>query len=324
MKSVKSFCFQIFMLAFLLPAMILSVTQLDWPEEDNVEAQFVPQEAGREIVVDRDGERAEMDLEEYVTQVVLAEMPGEFEPEALKAQAVAARTFAWKAYSTGGKHGDGTVCTNASCCQGFVTAEDFVNYYGTAQELKKIKDAVYATAGMVITYGDQLIEAAYFSSSGGNTEDALAVWGRDYPYLTAKESPEDWEQGEQVQAFSAAFLELTLDTRLEDTPDTWFHDWEYTAGGGVARVSIGDQSFSGTALRKLLNLRSTAFSVTIKDDVVSFHTRGYGHRVGMSQYGANAMAQEGKTWEEILQYYYAGTKLVSISDMEENDPLAFG
>lgn len=97
----------------------------------------------------------------------------------------------------------------------------------------------------MITYGDQLIEAAYFSSSGGNTEDALAVWGRDYPYLTAKESPEDWEQGEQVQAFSAAFLELTLDTRLEDTPDTWFHDWEYTAGGGVARVSIGNQFFPG-------------------------------------------------------------------------------
>ena len=82
-------------------------------------------------------------------------------------------------------------------------------------------------------------------------------------------------------------------------------------------MGIGDQSFSGTALRKLLNLRSTAFSVTIKDDVVSFQTRGYGHRVGMSQYGANAMAQEGKTWEEILQYYYAGTKLVSISQMEE-------
>ena len=320
MKSIKAFLFQIFMMAFLFPAMILSVTQLSWLEEDNVDARFLPQQRERRIVVDRGGEKTEMDLEEYVTQVVLAEMPAEFEPDALKAQAVAARTFAWKAHTTGGKHADGSVCTNAACCQGFITEENFVNYYGTNEELEKITAAVTATAGMVITYNGQLIEAAYFSSAGGNTEDALAVWGGDYPYLTAKESPEESDQGEQTQAFSAAFLENTLNTRLEGAPDTWFHDWEYTAGGGVASVGIGNRVFTGITLRKLLCLRSTAFSVTMENDVVFFHTRGYGHRVGMSQYGANAMAKAGKTWEEILQYYYTGTDLVSISELEENDP----
>lgn len=315
MKSVKSFLFQILMMAFLFPAMLLSVTQLNWLEDD-VEAQFLPQAEERRILVDWSGEKREMDLEEYVIQVVLAEMPAEFETEALKAQAVAARTFGWKAHTTGGKHGDATVCTNASCCQGFVTEENFVSYYGTDEDLKKIREAVHATTGMVMTYNGQLIEAAYFSSSGGNTEDALAVWGSDYPYLTARESPEEPDQGEQTKAFSTSFLESSLNTRLEGTPDTWFHDWVHTVGGGVESVGIGNRTFSGITVRKLLNLRSTVFTVTIENDVVFFHTKGYGHRVGMSQYGADAMAKAGSTWEEILDYYYSGAELISISEMK--------
>lgn len=317
MKSAKSFFFQILMMAFLFPTMLLSMTQLNRLEDD-VQAQFLPQREERMILVDWGGERREMELEEYVIQVVLGEMPPEFETEALKAQAVAARTFGWKAYTTGGKHGDGSVCTNASCCQGFVTEENFVSYYGTHEDLKKVKEAVDATAGVVMTYNGQLIEAAYFSSSGGNTEDALAVWGSDYPYLTAKESPEESEQGEQTRAFSAAFLENSLNTRLEGAPDAWFHDWTYTAGGGVESVAIGNRTFSGTEIRKLLKLRSTAFSVTIENGVIFFHTKGYGHRVGMSQYGANAMAKLGGTWEEILNYYYSGARVTSISEMEGN------
>ena len=185
--------------------------------------------------------------------------------------------------------------------------------------MKKIRNAVQATAGTVVTYGGELIEATYFSSSGGYTEDAAAVWGNDYPYLAAKESPEEEPEGEQSKAFSAAYLEEALHTRLGDDPEAWFHDWQFTNGGGVASVGIGNRTFSGTDLRKALDLRSTRFSVTIENDVVFFHTVGYGHRVGMSQYGADAMALEGKTYEEILQYYYTGTELKTIPELEEEN-----
>lgn len=318
MKSIKSFLLQIFMMAFLFPAMVLSVTQLDWMEADGVEVLFLPQEECFHILVRREEGQQEMELEDYVTQVVLGEMPAEFETEALKAQAIAARTFAWRAKTTGGKHGDGTVCTGAGCCQGFLTKETFLNDFGTPEEYQKIADAVDATAGMVVTYRGQLIEAAYFSSSGGTTEDAIAVWGGEYPYLISKDSPEETNQGAQSKAFSAAFLEGALNTRLEGEPDTWFHDWDCTSGGGVERVGIGNRFYSGTQVRKLLNLRSTLFSVTIENDVVFFHTLGYGHRVGMSQFGANTMAKEGKTCKEILEYYYTGTELTQISDLETN------
>ncbi|MGM9604849.1 MAG: stage II sporulation protein D [Faecousia sp.] len=260
-----------------------------------------------------------MDLEEYVFGVVLAEMPAEFEAEALKAQAVVARTFAWKAATTGGKHGDYTLCTNSACCQGYLSEGNYLSYYGTAEEVEKVRKAVDATAGIVITYGAELIEATYFSSSGGYTEDAAAVWGNDYPYLTAKESPEADLEGEESKAFSRAYLESTLHAQLGDDPEAWFHDWEFTNGGGVASVGIGNRTFSGTELRKALNLRSTLFSVSIENDVVFFHTKGYGHRVGMSQFGADAMALEGKTYEEILQYYYTGTELKKIIDLGEEN-----
>ena len=114
-----------------------------------------------------------------------------------------------------------------------------------------------------------------------------------------------------------AYLEKALHIEFGDDPKDWFWDWEKTPGGGVAKVKIGGRSFSGTELRELLGLRSTVFSVTIKNDVVFFNTKGYGHRVGMSQYGAEAMAVEGKNWEEILKYYYTGVTLEKISQLSQ-------
>lgn len=313
MKSMKSFLFQLFLMAFLLPAMILSAAQFSSPGTDG--AGTVPQT--HFVTVDWGDARSEMELEEYVFGVVLAEMPAQFALEALKAQAVVARTFAWKAASSGGKHADGSLCTNPECCQGYVSEEDYLRRYGTPEEAAKIKSAVSATQGTVITYGSDLIEATYFSSSGGYTEDAAAVWGSDYPYLTAKESPGEKDlAGEQSRAFSAAYLEEALHTRLDGDPEDWFHDWEYTNGEGVARVGIGDRVFTGTELRRTLDLRSTMFSVTIENDVVFFHTRGYGHRVGMSQFGADAMALEGKSFREILSYYYTDTQLKQIGELD--------
>jgi len=285
-------------------------------------AQVIPTQSSEapefqyEISVNMDGIMQTMNLEEYLVGVVLAEMPSEFEMEALKAQAVVARTFAQKALHTGGKHGDGSICTTPSCCQGYLSEEEYLAGNESQEGLEKIRAAVASTAGLVLTYQGELIEATYFSSSGGYTEDAAAVWGSSYPYLVAKMSPEALgENSEDTKAFSQAYLEDLLHIEMGEDPRQWFTDWKKTRGGGVESVVIGGRKFTGTELRKKLELRSTLFYVTQEHGVIFFHTKGFGHRVGMSQYGADTLAVSGKTCEEILAYYYTGAKLEKISDL---------
>lgn len=259
-----------------------------------------------------DGSLEERELEEYLVGVVLAEMPASFEIEALKAQAVAARTYTRKADETGGKHGDGSVCTQASCCQAYYSPEEYLKTGGKEENLEKIRRAVQKTAGECLYYEDVLIEATYFSCSGGRTEDAVAVWGTEYPYLRSVESP-----GEEVTASDSVTFDpndFAERLSLEETSDPaeWFGETTYTAGGGVERMEICGKSYSGTELRSLLGLRSTVFTVAVSENTITITTRGYGHRVGMSQYGADAMAVQGCTYRDILAHYYLGTEIKKI------------
>ena len=258
-----------------------------------------------------DGTLAEMDMDEYLVGVVLAEMPSTFKIEAKKAQAVAARTFALKAGVTGGKHGDGSVCAEPGCCQAYLTNAEYLDKGGSQGAIDDARAAVDATSGYVLTYQGQLIEATYFSCSGGSTEDAVAVWGTDFPYLRAVESP-----GEEAAAhhsdtvsFTKQELQDRLGIILSGKPDSWIGTATYTAGGGVNTISIGGKTFSGTVLRASLGLRSTAFTMEPAGDGVNIITKGFGHRVGLSQYGADAMAASGSSFVEILAYYYRGTTL---------------
>lgn len=245
-------------------------------------------------------------LEEYLVGVVLAEMPASFGEEALKAQSVVARTYAVRAMEGKGKHDDGDVCGNSSCCQGYVAPAD---YGGGEEAMDKVRRAVASTAGQVLTYEGNLIEATYFSCSGGTTEDAVAVWGTDVPYLQSVKSlgEENATYYTDSVEFSASEFAQRLGINL--TGNAWVENVSYTDGGGVDTMVIGGLSFKGTELRKLLGLRSTAFTITATDDTVIIDTRGYGHRVGMSQYGADAMASLGSTYGEILAHYYQGTEL---------------
>ncbi len=252
-----------------------------------------------------EGTWVEMDFEDYLLGAVLAEMPAGFEPEALKAQAVAARTYAQRAVLMG-KHGDGSVCGSFSCCQAYITPEDYYAAGGTLDAVDKVRAAVNATQGLVLTYGGQLIEATYFSCSGGRTEDALAVWGTDVPYLQAVDSPGEEEAPVYTDAVFYTWQELCR--RLEVEEPT-IGELKRTDGGGVDRVEIGGKTFRGTQLRSLLGLRSTAFTLEPGTDGLTIRTRGYGHRVGMSQYGADAMALTGSDYREILAHYYPGTSL---------------
>jgi len=256
----------------------------------------------------------EMDMDRYLTRVVLAEMPASFEPEALKAQSIAARTYTEKASVTGGKHGDGSVCTDSACCQGYIVEEAYLEKGGTRESVDKVACAVEETSGFVLTYENELIEATYFSCSGGATEAAVAVWGTDYPYLKSVSSPGEEDAAQYVQqlSFTPEEFQNALGRKLTGSPEGWFTITTYTEGGGVAAMTIGGETYAGTELRSLLGLRSTAFMVETSASQITITTRGYGHRVGMSQYGADAMAVAGNTFEEILAHYYPGTELVRL------------
>lgn len=257
------------------------------------------------------GSLIQMDLEDYIVGVVLAEMPTEFEKEALKAQAVVARTYALKRNLHSQKHTDQAVCTDPSCCQAYCEKEKFLASGGTNTDIQKVEDAVYQTKNEVLTYDSELIDATYFSASGGKTEDAKAVWGSDVPYLQSVDSPGEEDASYHVNTVYFTFQEFAdcLQIDSKSLTDSWIGNVTYTNGGGVEKITICNQIYSGTQIRKLLGLRSTAFVMTAVGNTVTVTTKGFGHRVGMSQYGADAMAVSGKDYTEILSHYYQGTVL---------------
>ncbi len=252
-----------------------------------------------------------MDLEAYILGVVLREMPAAFESEALKAQAVVARTYTRRKADDGGKHIDAAVCTDSECCQGFLSPQEYLEQGGEQTLLDKVTSAVESTAGQVLTYDGKLIDATYFSCSGGQTEDAKAVWGADIPYLQSTKSPGEERATHYVdtETFTLSEFAELLGAKLAGSPQDWIGKITYTRGGGVDTIFICGQEYKGTTIRQKLGLRSTAFVISIVGETVTITTKGYGHRVGMSQYGADAMAVQGKTYQQILSHYYKDTAL---------------
>ena len=252
-----------------------------------------------------------MDIEDYVTAVVLCEMPADFEMDAIKAQAVVARTYALRRHERGSKHAAAAVCTSAGCCQGYCSEGEFLANGGTKVAVDKVRDAVIQTKGEVLIYNGSLIEAVYFSCSGGKTEDAMAVWGADIPYLQSTDSPGEehaTHYTDSVTYSSKEFAEL-LGFRTAKPVNAWVETVIYTKGGGVDRITICGKEYKGTFIRSKLNLRSTCFIMTVVGDRITVTTKGYGHRVGMSQYGADAMAMQGDDYTQILSHYYQGAVL---------------
>ena len=310
-------------LGFVLPAALFSATvggaDQSPPEIETTTVQTQIATTAAEVlqipVLMGNGNVEIMDMDAYLTAVVLQEMPAEFEMEALKAQAVVARTYALRRYEAGGKHAGAAVCTDSSCCQGFCPEEKYLSNGGDQSSVDKVRQAVYATTDQVLIYDGSLIEATYFSCSGGMTEDAQAVWGADIPYLQATESPGEERAAHYTETvnFSASEFSQLLGDELSDEPGTWLKNVTYTDGGGVASMEICGKKYTGTQLRQLLGLRSTAFVMTAVGNTVVVTTKGFGHRVGMSQYGADAMAVQGSTYSEILAHYYRGAELVTYS-----------
>ncbi len=279
------------------------------PEQPQPEAAAgEPFDAKVTLRVLTEGGVKEMSLEDYLVGTLLAEMPASFPEEALKAQAIASRTFALRKAETG-KHVGADVCTSYACCQGW-TAD------ATTEEIGRITQAVRATDGLVVTYGGTLIDATFFCCTGGKTESSLAVWGSDIPYLQSVVSPgeEDAPRYEDAVTFSAAdFAEkiatVAPEANLSGSPANWIGSMERTEGGGIGTVFIGGAPVRGTALRSALGVRSTDMDFAVTDDAITVTTHGFGHRVGLSQYGAKAMAESGSDFKAILAHYYPGTEI---------------
>lgn len=257
------------------------------------------------------GSVVNMPLEEYLTGVVLSEMPADFHAEALRAQAVVARTYVMRREEKG-KHDEAVVCVEPSCCQGYISPDDYILAGGTAGSVEKAEQAVDDTDGQVLTYEGELIDATYFSCSGGSTEAAVAVWGTDVPYLQSVSSPGEENAAHYTDQITMTAGEFSGKIDTFGDPEEWFGRVSYTEGGGVETMEICGVEYEGTELRALLGLRSTAFEIDVDGDIITISTRGFGHRVGMSQYGAQAMAEAGSGFEEILAYYYQGTELTEM------------
>ena len=316
-----------FVLGVLMPALMLRLTGLTRPV-DGVQPEKLPTEAVVEttdrcippeyhLPVLSGNTVVTVELDTYLVGVVLGEMPAYFDEEALMAQAVVARTYAVRHHVFRDKHPGGAVCTDPGCCQAYVSETVYVERGGDRSDVEKVKRAVENTAGWVLTYDGEYIDATYFSCSGGWTEDALAVWGADIPYLQAVESPGEngAESYRHTVTFSSREFQDLLGRNLTGRPESWFGPVTLTKGGGVATMIIGGKTYAGTQLRQLLGLNSSAFTMNVVGDRIVVTTSGKGHRVGMSQEGAEAMAVSGSTWQEILLHYYQGIRIDKLSQI---------
>ena len=317
----------------LIPLLILAILTVTvllpsalvvlWPSGGQADGLSIVQlNTGEDLQIDvylHDSKQiVKMPLEKYVRGVVAAEMPVKFEMEALKAQAIAARTYVARRLAKGTKTPEGAdVTDDHNDGQAYLTDEQLQKNWGLLdypKNLSKINEAVNQTRAQILLYQGDPIEALFFSTSSGMTENSEDYWGKAVPYLRSVKSPWD-EQSEKFQSTTEIKLsELTQKLGITSVmtaanANGLIQTLEKTATDHIKKIRVGDKTFSGADFRTLLGLRSTWFTWQVTGDKITFVTHGYGHGVGLSQYGANGMAQEGKKAAEIVTYYYQGVEI---------------
>lgn len=261
-------------------------------------------------VLDTDNKIVTMSLEEYVIGVVAAEMPASFELEALKAQAVASRTYAMYKKSLNNEYDVTTTISD----QAYINEEQMQAKWNESFEkyYNKIKQAVNETKNQIITYQDQAIKAYYFSMSNGYTEDAINVFNASEDYLVSVESVDE------ATATTSTYKTINIPkeefcNKLNiECQNIIVSNINKSSTGRINSLNVNGKEFSGTEFRQKLSLRSTDFTITINDNQIVITTNGYGHGVGMSQYGANALAKKGQNYQEILTHYYQKVQINKI------------
>ena len=314
---------------FLLPLAVMGPFQTELFSKDGADTSterepFVSGELDAQTVLKvLNGDQVEeMDLGTYLVGVVRAEMPASFEMEALKAQAVSARTYTLYKIQSGGNHGDtADICTDSTCCQAYISEENARNNWGENADAyeQKIEEAVSGTDGQAILYDGQPILAVFHSSSAGLTRRAGEVWQSDLPYLQAVESPEAGDSipnyYSRVEFTAEEFREKVLssypEADLSGEMGSWLQNAAVDTAGSVETVDVGGVTMKGSTLRSVLGLRSACFEWEVQDGKLVFFVTGFGHGVGLSQYGANQMAADGADYVEILTHYYTGVSVES-------------
>lgn len=269
-----------------------------------------------------------LELDDYLVNVVAAEMPVDYELEALKAQATVARTYTLYQIENSHKHTNADICDNSACCQAWVSKEKRFESWGENQEEKweKLKTAVYSTAGEIITYQGKPIDAFFHSNSGGTTEIPINVWGgSNFPYLQVVETSGEDEYSQYYSEVEYTKEELT--EKMKQNYEDFLINWEepncieileYTESSRIKTIKIGNKNISGVEARKIFSLKSSNFTYEIIDNKIKFKVIGYGHGVGLSQTGSNTLAKQGENYQEIIKHFF---KDIEIEKMEENRKL---
>ena len=267
----------------------------------------------------------EVEIDNYLCNVVSAEMPATFEKEALKAQAIVARTYTIYKINNK-KHNNADICDNSACCQAWISKEDRLAKWeeGVREEnWDKIQECVNETKGKIVTYNNEPINAFFHSNSGGTTEVPANVWGgTGYPYLQVVETAGEDSYSQYSSEVNLSFDEILnkLKGKYEDIEIDFQNEesikiLEYTESGRVKTIKFGNHEISGVEARTIFGLKSTNFEMKKDLQSIKFFVKGYGHGVGMSQTGADAMAKNGSTAEEIIKHFYANIEIKDINSL---------
>lgn len=277
-------------------------------------------EKGKVVLFDASlNKTVSLDVEDYLVGVLAAEMPAAYHDEALKAQAVAAYTYTlYTANQNSDKEYD--ITTDSKTNQGYISIEKAREGWGDNADTleKKLRDAVKAVFGEYITYDNQPILAAFHSMSSGKTENSADVWGKELPYLKSVDSMGDLLCDDYLCTVQIPLVDfvaaLNDKCSFSGEAQSYIKNIERSETGTVKSVTVCESTLSGNDFRLALGLRSANFDIVFSSDFFSITTRGYGHGVGLSQHGAEYMAQNGSTYKEILGWYYSGCSL-SKSDL---------
>ena len=330
MKKILFYFFAIVILFFLIPiifTMNIEKEQVKIKEVagngieiEKVENQYDYGKYKKIKLLHTDTGKVEnIELDKYLYNVVAAEMPVTYEKEALKAQAIVARTYTLYKIINGSKHKNADICDDYGCCQAWISKDDRYKNWKDGRDNKwsKIVEAIDSTKGKIITYNGKVINAFFHSNSGGKTEKPQYVWGGDgYPYLQSVETlgEDDYKQYLSELSISKNEFEKLIKKEYKDFKIDWniekcIEIKKYTTGNRVEKIQIGNKVFTGVEVRKIFSLKSANFEVKIGKENIKFTVIGYGHGVGMSQTGSNTLAKQGKKHEDIIKHFYKDVEI---------------
>lgn len=336
MKKFLMYLFGFILIFFLLPAVCTIVpnktekvsamenNEQNIQDENNSKIEEMSEEYLKyqkiKLLHKQTGEVEELNMDEYLYGVVAAEMPASYENEALKAQAIVARTYTIYQAENSKKHENADVCDDYTCCQAWISKEERMAKWDANEaeaNWQKIVDCVNATTGKIITYDGTSINAFFHSNSGGITETSLNIWGGiDYPYLKSVETV--GEDGYNQYSSEVILTKEELINKMKEKYSDFEIDFnteecikilEFTSSNRVKTMKIGNKEIAGTEARSIFGLKSTNFTFQIDGENIKFSVTGYGHGVGMSQTGADSMAKLGANYEEIIKHFYTGVEI---------------